>query len=239
MKQSIPINGTKIRKIVSSIIKSISTGKLRNGDRVTSERQLAKQFQVSLGTVQRALQHLEYRGIIIREQGRGNFVKGLGASMDARYVRFRNLDGKDLPVFWHLLRHQKTKSSKQLRDYFKSSESLVRIERQVDVDGQFSLFSHFFLLESSFNALSDDVNDGTNLRELISRRLALPVIRVEKLISFGLIPVMVSRAIDHSSTQLGLIIELRGYAANNQPVYIQHLYSKPFVNAMMLIDTQS
>ena len=239
MTKAIPTTGTKLRKIVNSILKSIATGQLRNGDRVTSERQLAKQFQVSLGTVQRALQHLEYRGIIIRQQGRGNFVKGLGASLDARYVRFRNLDGKELPVFWHLLQHKKTKSTNQLRQYFKSSESLVRIDRQVDVDGQFSLFSHFFLLESSFNALSDDVKDGTNLRELISRRLALPVIRVEKLIGFGPIPAIISRAIGHVSTELGLIIELHGYAANDQPVYIQRLYSKPFVNTMMVIDSQS
>ena len=158
--------------------------------------------------------------------------------MDARYVRFQDADGSELPLFWHILKHRKVKGTSQLVRYFGSTNPLVRIDRQVDVNGQFSLYSQFFLPERSFNTLSSEVTDGTNLRELISRRLALPAIRVEKLIGFSNLPPAVARSLGHSASQPGLMIELRGYTADDQPVYLQRLYGKPFVGAMMVLDTR-
>ena len=236
MNRATPTSPTKIRKIADSILKSITTGELRNGDRVASERQLAKQFDVSLGTAQRALQELEHRGILSREHGRGSFVRGLGASVDARYVRFVAADGGELPLFWHILKHQSVKGTRQLISYFGPTTPLVRIDRQVDVNGKFSLYSQFFLPERFFKTLSSEVTDGTNLRELISRRLALPAIRVEKLIGFGNMPPAVARSVGHAPSQPGLIVEWRGYTADDQPVYLQRLYGKPFVGAMMALD---
>ena len=237
MKTAVSPSTTKIRTIVDSILQAIAAGQLRNGDRVASERQLVEQFGVSLGTVQRALQELEHRGIVKREHGRGSFVRGLGASMDARYVRFRGADGADLPLYWHILKHQGVKVTSHLLKYFGPGVPLVRIDRQVDVNGQFALYSQFFLPERSFYALSGEVTDGTNLRELISRRLALPAIRVEKSIGFEAMPTAVAKALAYGPTKPGLIIEMRGYTSDDQPVYLQRLYGEPFAGAMMVLDT--
>lgn len=238
MDRSTSTSTTKIRKIADAILKLITTGELRNGDRVASERQLAKQFDVSLGTAQRALQELEHRGILSREHGRGSFVRGLGASIDARYVRFQDADGAELPLYWHILKHQSVKGTRQLNRYFGPATSLVRIDRKVDVNGKFSLYSHFYLPEPAFKTLSSEVTDGTNLRELISRRLALPAIRVEKLIGFGNMPPAVARSVGHAPSQPGLIVEFRGYTADDRPVYLQRLYAKPFAGAMLALDAR-
>jgi GntR family histidine utilization transcriptional repressor len=52
----------------------IATGKLREGDRVSSENQLAATFKVARLTVHRALRELSQEGIIHRVHGLGSFV---------------------------------------------------------------------------------------------------------------------------------------------------------------------
>lgn len=146
-----PPSGTKIRMIADSILSSIASGALRNGDRVTSERNLAKEFDVSLGTVQRALEYLEHRGVLRREHGRGSFVRGLGASLDSRYVRFRDSSGKELPVYWHMVKHSKVKPRKEISTFFGEGVPLIRIDRRVDVAGQFAMINHVFMSETGYS----------------------------------------------------------------------------------------
>ncbi len=61
-------------KIKRSVIKEIDSGRLRPDDKVASETQLAKQFNASRMTANRALKELTEEGRIIRVQGVGSFV---------------------------------------------------------------------------------------------------------------------------------------------------------------------
>jgi GntR family transcriptional regulator len=62
------------QRIQSAIRKRIEAGQLRSGDPVASERDLAKQHQVSLMTARHALASLERDGIVERRRGIGTFV---------------------------------------------------------------------------------------------------------------------------------------------------------------------
>jgi DNA-binding GntR family transcriptional regulator len=228
---------TKIRRIVDFVVASISSGTLRNGDQVPSERALAEQFQVSLGTVRRALTELEHRGVIDKQHGRGNFVRGLGSSMDARYVRFRDARGREIPVFWHVLRHVKATPDRGLTDFFGGSIPLMRIDRQVDVNGQFAMFSQFYLPETSFQKLAGELEEGSNLRNLIAERLALPTLRVEQLLGFKRMTAAVAQALHRGAGEMAVLLELRGYTVDEQPVYLQRIFSEPFEGATLVIDT--
>lgn len=224
--------------IADSILASIASGELRNGDRVTSERNLARQFEVSLGTVQRALQKLEQRGVLSREHGRGSFVRGLGASLDAHYVRFRDLAGKDLPLYWHVLRHNKSRPRKEVAAFFPAHTSLIRIDRKIDVAGMFVLFGQFFLPEESFESLPAGVTDDTNLRESISQALGVPVLRVEQSVGFGPMPADAARELNCSATGPCFQLELRSFTVDDRPVSLQKIYGEPFQNAVFVMDTK-
>ncbi|OPH59974.1 hypothetical protein BC351_18810 [Paenibacillus ferrarius] len=56
------------------IVQEIQIGKLKSGDRVSSEKELAEQFGVSRITSKKALEKLAEAGVIKRIQGKGSFV---------------------------------------------------------------------------------------------------------------------------------------------------------------------
>ncbi len=64
------------KQLYSSLLEEIKTGKLKSGDRVPSEKELADQFKVSRITSKKALETLVQAGLIERARGRGSFVAG-------------------------------------------------------------------------------------------------------------------------------------------------------------------
>lgn len=230
---------TKVQQITDSVVSDIASGRLRSGDRVMSERKMAEQFGASVGTVQRVLSALANRGIVERQHGSGTYVRGLGASVDARYLRFRDSSDKELPVRWRVLNHVPAKPTGRLARFFGRDASLVRIDRSIDVGGRFKLLSQFFMRERDFEALfrGEDPRDDANLRELISQRLALPTVRVQQHVGFEPMPHAVSRVLGAPAGQPCFAMELRGFTVKDQPIYLQRVYGEPFARATLVVDT--
>jgi DNA-binding transcriptional MocR family regulator len=64
--------------IVEALAGDIETGRLKPGDRLPTQRDLADQLGVSIGTVTRAYAAAERRGLVRGEIGRGTFIAGVG-----------------------------------------------------------------------------------------------------------------------------------------------------------------
>ena len=62
-------------RLAEHIADGISSGELLPGDRVASEPELMRRHSISRATAVKALEHLEQRGLVRREQGRGTFVE--------------------------------------------------------------------------------------------------------------------------------------------------------------------
>jgi DNA-binding FadR family transcriptional regulator len=83
MRSPTPVASTNIRdrsREVANALKRyvttrISTGQLRAGDKIPTERELAEMFSGGRSTVRKALLELERDGLLAREVGRGTFVK--------------------------------------------------------------------------------------------------------------------------------------------------------------------
>ena len=72
------IKKTRIHEeVVTQIHELIREGKLKAGDQLPSERELAETFQVSRASVREALRALETHGLIISRTGMGNFIADL------------------------------------------------------------------------------------------------------------------------------------------------------------------
>lgn len=62
------------KQLSSSILEEIKAGKLKSGDRVPSEKELAERFKVSRITSKKALETLVQAGLVERARGKGSFV---------------------------------------------------------------------------------------------------------------------------------------------------------------------
>jgi DNA-binding GntR family transcriptional regulator len=63
-------------QVYSIIADAISSGQLKPGDRVPTERSLCERFSVSRATVRRAFRRLAEEGVVTATVGRGSFVVG-------------------------------------------------------------------------------------------------------------------------------------------------------------------
>jgi GntR family transcriptional regulator len=62
-------------RLAEHIADGIRSGELLPGDRVASEPELMRRHGISRATAVKALEHLEHRGLVRRQQGRGTFVE--------------------------------------------------------------------------------------------------------------------------------------------------------------------
>jgi DNA-binding GntR family transcriptional regulator len=63
------------QRIVQDVRDQIRLGRLKGNDKLRSTRELAEDYGVAPGTVQRALAELRSSGIIYSHQGRGSFIR--------------------------------------------------------------------------------------------------------------------------------------------------------------------
>lgn len=61
--------------ILDYFLDKLNTGELKPGDRIPTDSELVKQFNVSRITVTRAMQELEYRGALLRAKKRGSYIR--------------------------------------------------------------------------------------------------------------------------------------------------------------------
>ena len=77
------------RQIMRQVTDALSGGRLKPGDKLTSQRELAEQLVVSPLTVKKAYDELEREGLITTERGRGTFVTAAAEAADSRELRER------------------------------------------------------------------------------------------------------------------------------------------------------
>ncbi|MDO5706742.1 MAG: GntR family transcriptional regulator [Paracoccus sp. (in: a-proteobacteria)] len=86
-------------RIAEAVSRDIAAGRLRAGDRLPPEREMAQAQGVAVGTLRRALAELEARGLLERRHGSGNYIRG-GDHPTGIYALFRLelLTGGGLPT---------------------------------------------------------------------------------------------------------------------------------------------
>ncbi len=93
---------TLFEQVSDEVTRKISDGEWKVGEMLPNENELAQLFQVSPGTIRRALKLLTDKGVLIRRQGRGTFVPRYEDNNHIileRYVRlFPDNDGSLIPI---------------------------------------------------------------------------------------------------------------------------------------------
>jgi DNA-binding transcriptional regulator YhcF (GntR family) len=78
-------------QLVDQIRASVADGRLSEGDRLPSVRELAETAHVNVNTVRAVYARLEAEGVVRREHGRGTFVAGPGGRAGGRALSRQEL----------------------------------------------------------------------------------------------------------------------------------------------------
>ena len=78
------------RQLMDSIKRKILSGELAVGDKLESERDMSKKYNISRMTVRKALKFLENEGVLESIRGSGTYVKNLPKNNDAIFLGDQN-----------------------------------------------------------------------------------------------------------------------------------------------------
>lgn len=92
------------RQICQGVKAAVARGRLKEGDRLPSVRELARELAINPNTVAKAYGELEHEGVIVRRQGAGCFVHGADPerSAEARRLHLQRLTERLAIEAFHL-----------------------------------------------------------------------------------------------------------------------------------------
>ena len=227
-------------RLANRIVQRIEAGELRPGAQLPSEAKLAELESVSLGTVQRSLNHLAESGVLVRRHGRGTFVASAETpAQDLKHFRFLDQDGETiLPVTSTLLAIERVGPAGPWAAFLGAAPFFVLLRRLLDVNGEFKVYSELTLAGPRFEALlalDPKAFDGVLIRDYLTQHFNCPTLSVEQRMSVGPLPPRVCPLIEVPRETSGLHWELMARSYRDQPAIYQRVYLPPSDRPLQII----
>lgn len=219
MKERTP----RYRLVKQQLTEALREGRWRHGQRIASEPVLAQRHGVSVGTIRKAVGELVAENILVREQGRGTFVRT--HNRDYMLNVFFHIVGRDgsreLPAVT-LLGMKRTRADRATAQVLKLKPRapVIDIETLHLLDGKPVLLDRMRVSAQMFPQLTESQfsrRDGT-IYGLFQARFGITVVRADEFIT----PVLAdARSAPLLQVAMGaplLRIERTSYTYKDQPV---------------------
>jgi GntR family transcriptional regulator len=229
--RTIEVRGlSKYAALHQAILSAIEQGFWQQGGKLPTETEFVAATPFSLGTVQRAMRELAEEGVVVRRQGHGTFVaESRKAMQDPWHCRFLSPDGdRYLPVFPKIVRRERTSERGPWSAHLQhSGNNVIRIDRHLSINGEFGVYSKFFVNAERFGRILDipvKELDSANMKALIDRDFRLPITDMTQDMLVGQFPREITRALKLPNAAIGLMIDIVARAGRSTTVYFQQLY---------------
>jgi GntR family transcriptional regulator len=145
------------RQIKQLLVSSLEQGEWRPGELIPSEMELAARFQVSQGTVRKAIDDLAAENLLVRRQGKGTFVATHHEPRaQYRFLRLQPDDGSGVPAHSRFLecRRQRATADVAALLELKAGDAVVFIRRLLTFDGVPTVLDDIWLPGAAFKGLT-------------------------------------------------------------------------------------
>ncbi|MBV7504160.1 GntR family transcriptional regulator [Bacillus sp. sid0103] len=172
------------KQLKNQILEEIKSGKLKHGDKLPSERELAEQFQISRMTARHTLSILEREGVVERRVGAGTFINNKKIEMD--FVTFnsftKNMLSKGLIPSTQILSIRKMEANANLAQKLKLAvgEGMIVIRRLRLVDETPISIEESFLPEKLCPGLDKMITDNDSLYEILEREYGIVLVMAKE-----------------------------------------------------------
>lgn len=211
------------KEVKIRITRELATGVWKPGESIPSESRLAREFNVSIGTIRKAVDELVAERILLRQQGRGTFVAT--HTEDRTLFYFFHIVGKDgsreLPVT-EMLAFRKTKAGSEdaARLGIARGSRTLRIHNLLKLGGRPVVYDDIVVPAALFPELDEATfarRDGT-IYGLYQARYGINVIRISERLSAGFAPKPVAGRLHIGLRAPVLLIKRVAYTYNDTPV---------------------
>lgn len=152
------------QQIKELITQRLEAGEWRPGEAIPSEMDLAQRFQVSQGTVRKAIDELAGEHILIRRQGKGTFVATHTETQTSmfRFLRLRRTDGATEYPKSKLLDVRKGRASAEIAKALdlRVGDSLIVLRRVLEYAGLPTVLDEISLPAQQFKGLTKEQYDA-------------------------------------------------------------------------------
>jgi GntR family transcriptional regulator len=147
-------------QIKTLILQSLQAGEWKPGEAIPSEMDLAARYQVSQGTVRKAVDELASDNLVIRRQGKGTFV----ATHEEKQVQFRFLKlvpddgapGSEGPAERKILECKKSRASAEIAKLLslRTGDAVLQIRRVLSFKHIPAILEDIWLPAAPFKGLT-------------------------------------------------------------------------------------
>ncbi|SMY09128.1 GntR family transcriptional regulator [Flavimaricola marinus] len=176
----------KYVRISERLIREIAAGHLADGARLPPEREMAVDLGTSVGTLRKALADLEAKGLLLRIQGSGNYVRQQPETASVyAFLRLERAQGGGLPTA-DVLTVDRMPKPDGAPDFGRSDEA-HRIRRLRRLDGEVVALEEIWLDGGQVRRIkADDLSESLYL--YYRDKLGLVIARVEDRVGVEQVP---------------------------------------------------
>ena len=211
------------KEVKIRLTRGLAAGEWKPGEAIPSESRLAERFDVSIGTIRKAIDELVAERILLRQQGRGTFVAT--HTEDRTLFYFFHIVGKDgsreLPVT-ELLSFRKSRASpiEEEKLGLPRGAHTFRIQNLLKLQGKPVIFDEITVSAERFPDLDEDLfrgREGT-IYGLYQARYGINVIRISERLSADHSSPAAASLLGITSETPALVIKRVAYTYDDTPV---------------------
>ncbi|WP_459950026.1 GntR family transcriptional regulator [Denitratisoma sp. agr-D3] len=185
MVQESPTFSPLYRQIKSLIMQGLESGEWRPGEAIPSESDLAVRFNVSQGTVRKAIDEMAAENLVVRRQGKGTYVATHNDPRAFfRFLRLVPLSGEVEPSHSMPLECWRAKAGPEAARALQINigEPIIIVRRLLQFSGKPVVVDEIYLSGEVFTGLSLDVlkDYQGSLYSLFESRFGVRMIRAEE-----------------------------------------------------------
>lgn len=151
------------QQIKALLVQSLERGEWKPGEAIPSEIELAGRFQVSQGTVRKAVDELASEHLLTRRQGKGTFVSTHHeARVRFRFLRLAPNEGEPQPAESKVLDCKRIRANAEMARSLelKSGDPVVAIRRLLSFSGVPTVVDDIYLPGALFKGLTAESLGG-------------------------------------------------------------------------------
>ena len=217
---------TRYLALASELAARISDGRLRGGERLAGEHELARSFGVSRVTVRSALEILSQKGLVVKRAGSGTFIAGPLSRQDA--ITLENLQEQftdlELSSNTRLLEYRYVTMSRRDARTMRRADA-VFMSRLFFADGTpFALtVSH---LHPDARKISHEQAERTPSHAILARA-GHPIERADMRLKAVRANKQTAKLLQVPASQPLLVLDRMSFAANGEPVEHTECFLRP------------